>query len=284
LVYIREVQTEVCPVNMKYLISALLLLTILPASAFQNVDIWIQEAGKDREDWTVIWEDNFETNTLDTTKWTKIPPNKADWGNYMTDDTQCYEIKDGMLYLKGIVNIDTTTDSRPYLTGGVYTKGKFAFQYGRIDIRAKLESATGAWPAIWMLSETNKYGKYPRNGEIDIMEHLNHDKFVYQTIHSYYTLELGGDKDPQRYQTHKIKKGGFNIYSLEWYPDKLVFMVNNKVNFEYPRRKDLDPTQWPFDHPFYILVDQQLEGSWVGEVDPDQLPVNMIIDYVRVYQ
>ncbi|WP_205728905.1 family 16 glycosylhydrolase [Flagellimonas onchidii] len=85
----------------------------------------------------------------------------------MTDkDERCFDWQDGKLYLRGIKNTDTLTDSRPHLTGGIYTKGKFAFQYGRIEIRAKLESSKGAWPAIWMLSEQKKYGKYPRNGKL----------------------------------------------------------------------------------------------------------------------
>ena len=76
-----------------------------------------------------------------------------------------------------------------------------AFQYGKIEIRAKLESAQGAWPAIWMLAEQKKYGDYPRNGEIDIMEHLNYDTIIYQTTHSYYTLELKQKKNQPFYTT-----------------------------------------------------------------------------------
>jgi len=64
----------------------------------------------------------------------------------------------------------------------------------------------------------------------------------------------------------------------------LVFTLNGKATFTYPKVDGVDPSQWPYDQPFYILIDQQLEGSWVGKVNPDDLPVNMIIDWVRVYQ
>ena len=246
--------------------------------------IYVQKESKVDKDWKLVWQDDFETKALDTTKWTRIPPNNADWGNYMTSDPECYGIHDGKLYLKGIGNYDTLKDPRPFLTGGIYTKGKFAFQYGKIEIRAKLESAQGAWPAIWMLSEHKKYGGYPRNGEIDIMEHLNYDDIIYQTTHSYYTLELKQKKNPPYYTTVKCDVGQFNTFGLEWYPDKLVYTLNGKESYTYPKIKGVDASQWPFDQPFYVLIDQQLGGSWVGEVDPKDLPVNMIIDWVKVYQ
>ena len=236
------------------------------------------------KDWKLIWEDNFDKEVLDLTKWSYIPSNRADWGNYMTDDPMCYEIRDGKLFLKGIVNPDTIKDARPYLTGGVYTKGKFFYQYGKIEIHAKLESAKGAWPAMWMLAEENKYGNYPRNGEIDIMEHLNYDDIIYQTTHSYYTLDLGQKENPMHHGTVKINTEEYNTFGLEWYPDKLVFTLNGIRTFTYPKIDGVDASQWPYDQPFYLMIDQQLGGSWVGEVDPKDLPVNMIIDYVRVYQ
>lgn len=246
--------------------------------------IHIQEEGKKASNWKVIWQEDFDEPELDTTFWTKIPANRADWGNYMTSDPMCYALEDGKLFLKGIANPDTLKDPRPYLTGGVYTKGKFAFQYGKIEIHAKLECAQGAWPAMWMLAEQKKYGKYPRNGEIDVMEHLNFDKIIYQTTHSYYTLELGHKNKPKHHGTTKIEIDQFNTFGLEWYPDKLVFTLNGIETFTYPKVEDVDPSQWPYDQPFYILIDQQLGGAWVGKVDPDDLPVLLIIDWVKVYQ
>ena len=246
--------------------------------------IYIQKKDRKKSDWKVIWEDDFNNPALDTVKWSYIPSNNADWGNYMSNDPDCYAISGGKLFLKGIVNPDTINDSRPFLTGGVYTKGKFAFQYGKIEIRAKLENAQGAWPAMWMLAEQNKYGKYPRNGEIDIMEHLNFDKIIYQTTHSYYTLELKQKNNPVHFGTVKLDPEKFNTYGLEWYPDKLVFTLNGKATFTYPKLKGVDASQWPYDQPFYLMIDQQLGGSWVGKVKPEDLPVQMIIDWVKIYQ
>ncbi|MBO9618784.1 MAG: glycoside hydrolase family 16 protein [Niabella sp.] len=260
---------------------ALLITACQPANVLTDV----QKAGQaDEKKWALVWEDNFDKQYLDTTKWTMVPPNNADWGKHMSTNKSCFRFDNGYIYLRGINNPDTATDSRPFLTGGIYTKGKFSFQYGKIEIRAKLEGAQGAWPAMWMLAEKNKYGAYPKNGEIDIMEHLNFDSIIYQTTHSYYTLNLKQDNNPPHSGRAAINKNDFNTYGLKWFPDKLVFTVNGVETFTYPRVAGVDPSQWPYDQPFYILIDQQLGGSWVGKVAPDQLPVQMIVDWVRVYQ
>ena len=284
-----SILSEVKTNNMrKYLAFSLFLILIIgcKVSSTKKTDrtVYVQKENKASKDWKLIWQEDFTISELDTTKWTRIPPNNADWGNYMTSDPECYDISEGKLYLRGINNKDTLKDPRPFLTGGVYTKGKFAFQYGKIEIRAKLESAQGAWPAMWMLSEQKKYGAYPRNGEIDLMEHLNYDSIVYQTTHSYYTLELKQKDNPPYYTTTEFDADNFNTFGLEWYPDKLVYTLNGKETYTYPKITGVDPSQWPFDQPFYLLIDQQLGGSWVGEVSPKDLPVQMIIDWVKVYQ
>ncbi len=246
--------------------------------------IFTQRKHSAKRDWKIVWEDNFSGTELDTTKWTKIPSNNADWGKHMSNHNECYSVLDGNISLKGIVNYENSIDPRPFLTGGIYTKGNFAFQYGKIEIRAKLGSAKGAWPAIWLLAENDKYGDYPKNGEIDIMEHLNYDDIIYQTVHSYYTLEFKKTEKPLSYSTTKFNSNEFNVFGLEWHPDKLIFTLNGVETFVYPKIKDVDELQWPFDQPFYILIDQQLGGKWVGQINPDDLPVQMTVDYVRVYQ
>jgi beta-glucanase (GH16 family) len=246
--------------------------------------LYTQKANRENKQWKLVWQDNFNAPDLDTGKWTRIPPGTAAWDRHMSDNDQCYRLDSGKLYLRGIVNPDTLKDPRPFLTGGIYSKGKFAFQYGKIEIRAKLECARGAWPAMWLLAETNKYGKYPRNGEIDIMEHLNYDSLIYQTTHSYYTLDLKQTEHPPHFGTAPVNPLAFNTFGISWYPDKIVFHVNGKETFTYPRVKGVDPSQWPYDQPFYILIDQQLGGDWVGKVHPETLPVQMIVDWVKVYQ
>lgn len=256
----------------------------LKPNTIVNGNQYVQKKQRSETQWKLVWSDDFSAATLDTSKWSLVPEGKSDWNRHMKASSDLYSMQNGCIVLYGIRNQDTISDVRPFLTGGIFSKDKFAFQYGKIEIRAKLGTAQGAWPAMWMLAATEKHGAYPRNGEIDIMEHLNHDTLVYQTVHSYYTLELKQQDHPPHYATAPIHPDEFNTYGLLWYPDRLVFTVNGAERFTYPRVSGADPSQWPFDQPFYLLIDQQLGGSWVGKVDPAQLPVEMTVDWVRVYQ
>ena len=199
----------------------------------------------------------------------------------MSDLDELYAIRDGKLVLRGIKNTMLPSDPAEYLTGGIYTKDKVAFGLGRIEIRAKLNAAKGAWPAFWLLAQGRKY---PQGGEIDIMERLNSDNFVYQTVHSTYTIDLGIKDNPKNYGTASINPNDFNTYAVEKYADKVVFYVNGKQTFSYAKIQTNKPDQFPYaegDH--YLLLDMQLGESWVGTVDPNQLPVEMEIDWVKYY-
>lgn len=224
----------------------------------------------------LAWQDDFNSSEIDTTKWSRIPEGTPDWKNYMTTDDQVYEVSGGYLHLKGIVNPDTQADPRPYLTGGIWTRNKFNFTYGKVEVRAKMDSAQGCWPAIWLLGSTNEYGGWPDYGEIDIMEHLNFDNFIYSTIHS-------NTKTSPSSKTATVNPGEFNIYGVEWHPDKIVFSINGITTFTYLKETDADWRQWPFNRDFHLILSQQLGGSWVGNVNSSQLPVDFLIDYVKYY-
>ena len=150
-----------------------------------------------------------------------------------------------------------------------------------IHICAKLNAAKGAWPAIWMLPEN---AKWPSGGEIDVMERLNDDSIAYQTVHSHYTYTLGIKDHPKSHSTGVIHPDRYNVFAVEMYPDSLSFYVNDIHTFTYPRIQTQKEGQFPFDQPFYLLIDMQLGGSWVGAVDPKDLPVEMEVDWVRFYQ
>ncbi len=243
--------------------------------------------------WELVWEDQFDDGELDLTKWSLIQTSPAQYDNFpawkkhmIADDAVC-TVENGKIYLKGINNPGNLDDPRPFLTGGINSQEKFSFLYGKIEIRAKKECAQGAWPALWMMPEKSVYGGWPHSGEIDIMEHLNFDSIIHHTVHTRYTNVLKNTtKPPRGIGNIKADVTEWNIYGLEWTPDILIWTVNGRETFSYPRVEGLDPEmkQWPFDQPFYIILSQQLGGSWVGEVNPDQLPVSMIIDFVKVYQ
>ncbi|MBX3239425.1 MAG: glycoside hydrolase family 16 protein [Chitinophagaceae bacterium] len=228
------------------------------------------------------WEENFDQlDSFDTTRWSKIPRGFSDWNRHMSDFDSCYTMRDGKLVLRGINNTTVSGDTSKFLTGGVYTKDKVGFGLGRLEIRAKLGNATGAWPAFWLLGQGKKY---PGGGEIDIMEHLNYDSIVYQTVHSTYTITLNIKDNPKHGGTAPINPGEFNTYAVEKYKDSVVLYVNDKRTFAYPRIETDKEEQFPYaDGDHYLLLDMQLGGSWVGKVDPADLPVEMEIDWVRFY-
>jgi len=238
---------------------------------------------KSTEKWSMVWEENFnQGDSFDTTRWSKIPRGKSDWNNYMSDYNDLYAIRDGNLVLRGIQNNVLPNDTAPYLTGGVYTKGKKTFGFGRLEIRAKLNGAEGSWPAFWMLPED---AKWPEGGEIDIMERLSYDKYIYQTVHSNYTHILGIKDKPVASIIATIKPQDYNTYAVERYQDSIVFYVNNTRTKAYPRIETTEEGQFPFsEHDYYLLLDMQLGGSWVGAVNPTTLPVEMYIDWVKFYE
>ncbi|ADV42738.1 glycoside hydrolase family 16 protein [Bacteroides helcogenes] len=232
---------------------------------------------------SLVWKETFSGRQLDSSRWSRIPRGNADWCNYMSMDDSCFDMRKGKLVLKGIRNRHLPNDTAPYLTGGVYTKHKVTFGPGRVEIRAKLGEAGGCWPAFWMLPDK---AKWPNGGEIDIMEHLNFDSIAYQTVHSHYTYVLKKDTHPAHYSTGIIKRNAYNVYAVEISADSLAFFINDRHTFTYPRiPKAQSEGQYPFvDEPFYLLLDMQLGGNWVGKVNPDDLPVQMEIDWVKYYR
>lgn len=258
-----------------------------------------EERRNESTEWQLVWEDDFKNNSLDTSVWSriglfetpkwKVPVEKwrevENCFRYITaTDDRVVQFDEDNIMLRGIINPDSLTgDPRPYLTGGIYSWNKFAFQYGRIEIRAKLDQAYGMWPAIWMLSEKDIYPNQ-HNGEMDIMEKLNHDDFAYQTTHNHYTITLK-QTEPKKSTTAKIDTTGYNVYSVSWYPDKLVYAINGVKSYEYPKVPGAGTYQWPFDQPFYLLIDQQMEHEWPGPIShPEELPISMTVDWVRLYQ
>lgn len=234
--------------------------------------------------WRLIWQDEFDQGKLNEKNWTRCKRGTADWKNTMSDDPKLLKVRHGTLRLLGVQNKNQEKDSAPYLTAGVLSKGKFQYQYGKVQIRARFISAQGAWPALWMLGAEKGW---PANGEIDLMEHLNFDDEIYQTVHSEYTLKVDKTNTPRKGGTTKISRDAWNTYGCEWDADKIVFMVNGKPTHTYPRVPDKGEKQWPFNQPFYFVLSMQIGGNWVngsGATNPDHYPAGMEVDWVRVYQ
>lgn len=241
----------------------------------------------DNEGWILDWEENFDTGEINEEYWTKTYEKQggnADWSMNISTYEGCFDFDEKNIILKGIENpgYDITGDTRDYICGGIYSSGKKSFMRGKLEVCAKTTSARGAWPAIWLIPE-NTTGGWPTYGEIDMFEHLNYDGLVYQTLHTDYTYNIT-TTDPASAATPLVDVSEFNTYGIIMAADKLQVTLNGEVTIDYPNLEITEPyIQFPFDKEFYLIMDMQLGGSWVGDVTGNGIPVEMTIDWVRWY-
>lgn len=233
---------------------------------------------------TLVWSDEFEGTALNEANWTRVPTisNPPNWRQYASAREDLVTVKDGAIVLTGIKNDGSDpNEKRKFLCGQVWGLNRISFTKGVYEIRAKFEDQDGAWPALWMLPDDNVW---PDTGEIDIVERLNSDNFVYQTVHHGPRVN-GWNSTSNGSHVNTIDNETWNVYRVEWTDEAIKWYVNGKLTFTYAPTTKNDNT-WPFTKPFYFILSQQLEGdSWVGTVDDEStLPVNMYVDYVRVYQ
>lgn len=235
--------------------------------------------------YALVWNDEFNSGTLNTKVWSKIGRNNADWAIHMSPHDSLYVFEDGNLVLRGMVNTFIPNDKAPFLTGGVWSKDRKAFGFGRVEVRAKFDWAQGYWPAIWMLPQSLKALHWPHGGEIDIMEHFRDEPFVNHTVHTYYTYNLRKRSNPPYVAYPKYNEGEYNTFGVERFQDSLVFFVNGRRTFCYPRfRKGVDG-QFPFSNQdYYLILDAQLGREGSPYIDTTKLPVELRVDYVRYYE
>lgn len=172
-----------------------------------------------------------------------------------------------------------------YESARINTKGKLAFQYGRIDFLAKLPLGKGTWPALWMMSDDSRYGYWPKSGEIDIMEHVGRDPGkLLLCIHT----EKYNHRNKEQYYTILEKPEiieGFHKYSLIWEEDKLIYLLDDEEVNRYEKGQngfDKDPAGWPFDHPYYFLINLAIGGMLGKDPDPSVFPQEFIIKSIEV--
>ena len=169
-----------------------------------------------------------------------------------------------------------------YTAASLITKHKASWQYGRIEVRAKLPHGQGVWPAIWMLGANHNEVGWPRCGEIDIMEFVgNEPKGIHGTVH--YAIDGKHKSDAGKLETNRPWKD-YHIYALEWTPERMDFYFDDQKYHSVPVDKANQGAVNPFRAPQYLLLNFALGGSWGGPVDDANLPQQFLIDYVRVYQ
>ncbi|NJB85864.1 beta-glucanase (GH16 family) [Lewinella marina] len=235
-------------------------------------------AAPDRE---LVWSDEFNGEALDTTAWNYELgdgcPNLCGWGNaerqHYTRDN--HRLEDGHLV------ITARKEGEGYTSTRITTKNKHAFQYGRIETRAKLPVGEGLWPAFWMLGKNIDSVGWPRCGEIDILEYVGREPGeVFTSLHTPATH--GATASTKKSRFADIEEG-FHRYAAEWTADEISFFVDDQLVYTYdPEERNEDV--WPFDQPFYILINLAIGGNFGGPgVDDSIFPQEYIIDYVRVY-
>lgn len=229
--------------------------------------------------WVLTWSDEFNAESgIDWSVWKLVPRHSPEWANKMSSRADLTVQKDGNLEVWAKVGENASEGQ--YVTGGLWGEGLKGFKMGRMDVRAKKDFALSFWPAIWMMP--NASIGWPNGGEIDIMEHLNYDNIVYQTVHSYYTENVS-KTNPVDHSTTIVDTRDYHIYSVEVYEDMLVFLVDNKIQLVYKKdasKKD----QFPFTkYDFYMILSAQLGGQWPGDASGKDLPAAMYVDFVRYY-
>ena len=236
--------------------------------------------------WQLVFEDDFEgdSSTPDPKYWSLAKKGDDRWNRYMSESyNQAYQ-KDGYLYLFGM-----ESDGK-YYCGGIETVEKYYFKYGQLKCRARfLRHPQGNHTGIWMMPQPGlsvPTQKWPKSGEIDIMEHLNSDDIVYETVHFWNDTDNSDDKQDK---TASIDIEEFNTYGVIWDEESVSFTVNGDVKFTYKNENPGNENfsyQYPFTEPFYIILSQSLggEGTWEGPINNSQLPAIFQIDWIKVWQ
>ena len=234
---------------------------------------------------TKVFADEFDGSEINLDNWTH-EIGAGGWGNeesqYYTDRSANSVISNGNLV---ITAREESFQGAPYTSARIISKDKQEYRWGRVDVRAVLPEGQGIWPAIWMLGHNISEVGWPHCGEIDIMELLGHEPSkVHGTAHwgpqgqtfSFFkgeSFELDSDKFSESY----------NVFSIDWEPDRITYMVNDEVYFTLS--PDLVNGNYPFNQEFFFLFNIAVGGEWPGYPDAStQFPQQMLIDYIRVFQ
>ncbi len=269
----------------------LLILLLVSQYGYSQIDVVYNN---------LVWSDEFTTNgPIDSNKWfqqTQLPSG----GSWFNNEVQHYTNQLSNSFVNnGALNIVAIKE--PYTDQGItkqYTSArlnsKFAFTYGRVDIRAKVPNGQGTWPALWLLGKNvNEDGgffdpnfgttSWPACGEIDIMEHgifpgqpINYIGAAIHTPSSFgNTINIGG------IQASDIAQN-YHVYSMNWSPNQITFLLDDVVFYTYnPLVKNANT--WPFDADQYFILNVAMVG-FAGVIPSNFTQASMIIDYIRVYQ
>jgi beta-glucanase (GH16 family) len=244
--------------------------------------------------WDLAWSDEFGGSNgsgVDPAKWV-LEVGGEGWGNqeleYYTNRLQNAHVQNGNLEIRAQREKYKGQDgvTRDYTSARLKTLGKFSQTYGRFEAGMKIPYGQGLWPAFWMMGDDIDRVDWPACGEIDIMENVGKEpSIVHGTIHGPGYSGGAGIGASYTLPTGKKFADDFHIFAVEWEPNAIRFYVDGNL-YETRTRADLPQgRRWVFDHPFVLLMNVAVGGSWPRNPDASTVfPQTMLVDYVRVYR
>src|SRR5882724_11445998 len=250
-----------------------------------------------RGEWKLSWQDEFNSNTIDSTHWRFDTGNGAGgWGNneleYYTSRPENAFASNGVLH---VVALKESFAGFNYTSAKLKSSGLFYKKYGRFEFRARFPQGKGYWPALWMMPEDSVYGGWPAFGEIDIFENRGSN-----SVNVLGTIHYGGmypnnthSSGPSFNFSNGDSVTNFHVYALEWTTNAIRWYVDDVLyetqsfwwSSSNPTNTSIrNPYPAPFDQPFYLIMNLAVGGNFGGNPDATtQFPGEMQVDYVRVY-
>jgi beta-glucanase (GH16 family) len=230
----------------------------------------------------LVWFDEFDTDGApDAAKWVYDLGNGTNgWGN---SEQQNYTNSASNVIVQG-GNLKITAKKEAsggfnYSSARLKSEGKYDFTYGKLEVRAKLPTGGGTWPAIWMLGANYATSGFawPACGEIDVMEHVgNSQDLIHGTLH--YPGHSGGNGNSGSKTIPNVSTA-FHVYKTIWSPEAIQIYVDDQLIHTVANDASL-----PFNKDFFIILNVAMGGNFGGNIDPAFTQSSMEIDYVRVYQ
>lgn len=256
-------------------ISALLATLIFCSTKSSSTGLPVS-ASPDTLRYQLVWSDEFNGTSVDTTAWSFDTGNSG-WGN---NELENYQPGNATVANDNLVITakKETAGTAQYTSARMKTENKKSFTYGRIEARIKLPVGQGLWPAFWTLGSNISTVGWPQCGEIDIMERINTDSLLYGTMHwnNNGHVSNGGKTTSSPSEYH--------VYDVEWNATSITWHIDGVQYFKTDIAGNVNNTG-AFHAPFFIILNLAVGGNWPGStVDDTKFPARMYVDYVRVYQ
>ena len=233
----------------------------------------------------LIFEDTFNQKQLNRSIWTPDTGGHG-FGNkeaqYYTDRDENIDLSEGYLQIRAQKESFKDND---YTSAKLTTYPNLLMQYGKIEVEAILPKGHGTWPAIWLLGKKFKEGtRWPLCGEIDLLEHVGHNPGrIHFSLHSFNKNFSVGNQDTF-VTTIDNPFEQKRVYGMIWKPGVITFTLDGQDVATFTKKETDTEKDWPFDQPFYLILNIAVGGSWGGPIDDTSLPTTMKVFRVSYYK